>query len=162
MLIPHKELRLIFDSVLHFATTQQTSEKSKPFAFILTNGRSIRRLYCAGDKSNQSEQQRVEFIESGLSLMARQGVCTALGMCSGYGVKTDIEQVQVALEHSDGTAYRILLPKFDRMPRHLAYESGTMISCEPKFFREQMWKACRDLNDRRSTLVVRRSLNRPR
>src|SRR4051794_22904958 len=115
----HKDLHLILDEILRVATLRHNANNPAPFAVMLC---AEDKIVCLdgrnGSKSSESDGLRV--IESGLSLMAHQGKCKAIGIALRLGIQlagnTDI---QAAVEHQDGSAYRVLLACVQDGPRHL-------------------------------------------
>jgi hypothetical protein len=132
--IPHKDLQLILDSILRFATLRQNVGLLIPFAVVLSNEGRIVQL-DGGCGESQEEQTRVRVIEAGLLLMARQGKCKAIGLCLDPSLQqTSRKGIQVVLEHQDGTAYRILFPWIEGGAAHLRYGNATVLPSGSKFF----------------------------
>jgi hypothetical protein len=131
-LIPHKDWQLALDSILRFVASHQDAGLLVPFAVVLSNEGKIAQLDGGCSESQRgSVQTRIRVIEAGLLLMAQQGKCKAIGVWLGSSTgQNNKSEVQVVLEHQDGTAYRILLPWIDDG----AHGDGIVLGCAPEFF----------------------------
>jgi hypothetical protein len=131
--IQHKDLQLILDSILRLVTLRQNAGHLVPFAVVLSSeGRIVQLDGGCGD--SQKGQTRIRVIEAGLLLMAPQGKLKAIGIYLNASIlQTSKKEVQVVLEHQDGTAYRILFPWIEGGAEHLRYGNGTVSPSRPKF-----------------------------
>ena len=131
VLIAHKELHLVLDSIL-----RRVREDGGPFAVVLTAGGKVTQVHQTGDSVGTTEDT-VRLIEAGLLLWAREGKCKAVGICLGCNSRAgDKKKIQVIFEHEDGTACRILLPHDGGRAGHFIYQEANARSIPKKFFTE--------------------------
>jgi hypothetical protein len=131
--VEHKELRLLFDAMIHAAKLSfRKTDTLQPFAVALNAQREIRQL-AFPERPDRSAAEMSQFIETGLKMVAQQLTCKAVGFCSEVrfpdGSKA-IGQAQIVfvLEHRDGCAYRVVIPDF------LIQKLWDARRAEPRFF----------------------------
>jgi hypothetical protein len=99
----------------------------QPFAMTVGEGGKASQ-FASHVKRDVTETCRV--LENGLRLMARQGNCTAVGLCPELGSEAptlEPTEAVIFVEHRDGAAYRILFSLQE--PKEL-----NALRAEPRFF----------------------------
>jgi len=119
----HGELRRLLDSMIHRAKlSREKAGIVAPFGMTLSDEGKIS-LLASGTRAQQN-------LEEGLCLLAQHGNCKALGICSS----DSSQNVNVFVEHRDGSAFRIRLSLVGDFLRNLQSTQLKPLRAEPKFF----------------------------
>jgi hypothetical protein len=102
----------------------------QPLAMTLGEGGKLSQFASQAGHGLRSIQETCRVLENGLSLMARQGNCKAVGLCPGIHNESptvELTETAIFIEHQDGSAYRIMFSALE--PQELR-----VVRAEPRFF----------------------------
>jgi hypothetical protein len=142
--LDHRELCQLADEMVRSAKlSYEKTGTLQPLAMALGEGGKVSQFASQAGLRVRSMRETCRVLENGLSLMARQGNCKAVGLGPEIHNETPaMEPTETAIfvEHRDGCAYRIMfsLPE----PNEL-----NAVRAEPRFF----------VSMGRNPLLVRRS-----
>ena len=131
LVLDHAELRQLADEMVRSAKLSYEKTGSlQPLAMTLGEGGKISQFASQAERGVRSLQETCRVLENGLSLMARQGNCKAVGLCPEVHNETPaVEATETAIfvEHRDGAAYRIVFSRLG--PQELK-----VVRAEPRCF----------------------------
>ena len=131
----NKDLHLVLDAMLRQA--RQMSRHTglvSPFAAILTSKGKVSILIGPAKPANDS-LHTIRTLEAGLQARIRQGSCKAVGTLDVTEAHPTREDgLHIFLEHSDGTAYQLIIPYTNRGIGESAHGNAVTTSLTPKFF----------------------------
>jgi hypothetical protein len=130
-LLHHAELGRLANEMVRSANLSYDKTGSlQPFAMTVGEGGTISQLACPEGRGERSKQETWRVLENGLSLIARQGNCKAVGLCPDVvreSLAVDATETAFFVEDHDGNAYRICLSRSE--PKRLNPSRA-----EPRFF----------------------------